>query len=173
MTKFISTKAVVTFIVIALTSVSASAASLGGLGNFGNYLGTFSGNDSVSALFDDLGLDADLIEKIDTPDTSEGFLSIFNATLNGDNEIISGEWSFTGSEIITHIVIKAGPMYSIFEFTDGLNMGFFDTSMVDNKGLSHITAYAAAPVPLPAAVWFLLSGCIGLLGFGKKQRNTV
>ncbi len=173
MTKFLTTRAVVTFIAIALTSVSASAASFSGLGNFGTYLGTFSGNDSESALFADAGLDADLIEKIDTPDTSEGFLSIFNTTLNDDNEIIAGQWSYTGSEIITHIVIKAGPEYSLFEFTDGLNMGFFDTSEVNNKGLSHITAYAVAPVPLPAAVWFLLSGCIGLLGFGKKQRNTV
>lgn len=155
---------------VALMSVSASAASYGGLGNYGNYLGTFSGNDSESALMADAGLDADFIEKIDTPATSNGFLSIFNTTLNDDNEIIAGEWSYTGSDIITHIVIKAGPNYSLFEFTDGLNMGFFDTSTLDNKGLSHITAYAAEPIPLPAAVWLMLSGCIGLLGFGKRRK---
>ncbi len=159
----------ITLIAIGLTSVSASAASFGGIGNFGNYLGTFSGNDSESALLADLGLDADLIEKIDTPATSEGDMSIFNFVLNDDDEIIAGEWSFSGTEIITHIVIKAGPNYSVFEFTDGLNMGFFDTSTLDNKGLSHITGYNAAPIPLPAAVWFLLSGCVGLLGFGKKR----
>ncbi len=56
MTKFITTRTVVTFIAIALTSVSASAASYGGLGYFGTYPGTFSGNDSESALFDDFGL---------------------------------------------------------------------------------------------------------------------
>lgn len=169
MCKLITTRIFIALVAIALTSVSASAASFGGLENFGNYLGTFSGNDSESALLADLGLDADRIEKIDTPSTSAGFMSIFSTILNDDNEIIKGEWSYGGPEIITHIVIKAGPNYSVFEFTDGLNTGFFDTSTLSNKGLSHITAYAATPVPLPAAVWFLLSGCIGLLGFGKKR----
>lgn len=170
MHKSLHIKSLIGVVVVLFMSVSASAASYGGLGNYGTFLGTFSGNDSEKALFADLGLEADLIEKIDTPATSEDFFSIFNFTLNDDDEIIAGEWAYTGPGIITHIVIKSGPNYSVFEYMDGLNMGLFDTSTLDNKGLSHITAYAAAaPIPLPAAAWLFLSAFVGLIGFGKKR----
>ena len=52
-------------------SVSANAASLG------TYLGTFSGNDSVTSLLMDMGLTATSLDRINTPATSTSEFSIF------------------------------------------------------------------------------------------------
>ena len=153
-----------------LLSVSASASSLG------NYLGTFSGNDSVSALFSQLGLDATYLDKINLPATNTSNFSIVNTVLKSgdDDDIIAGDWVYNGTGIVTHIVIKAGPRFAVYEFTDGLNMGGFTTSDVNGKGLSHITAYSvpdtlASPVPVPAALWLMAGGMVSLLRLRKKR----
>jgi len=161
-------KALVALMFIALTSMSANASTMIGLGNTGDYLGFFNGTDSEEWFEDNLGLDLDLIETITPPDVMSGGLSIFNLTLDGDGGIIGGQWAYSGPEVITHLVLNIGPVFSIFEFTDGANTGFFNTSETLDKPIDGLSVYAA-PVPLPAAAWLLISGMIGLFGFGKRR----
>lgn len=145
----------------------------------GQLLGVFSGNDSVAGLFDNLGLEVTFLDKIDTPSSIEtpeltsGGLTISNFVLNSDNEALSGEWSYSGPEIANIIVLKINGHYAVYSFddeiTDGMpNIGLFDTSVVDSKGLSHITAYSTAVVPVPGALVLFVSG---LLGLGVVRRK--
>lgn len=140
----------------------------------GDYLGTSGGNDSEAALLAAIGVSVLEVEKIDSPATANGDFQISNFTFNGDGEPTSGEWSYTGTELVDYIVIKAGPAFAIYHYTDlntsnMRNMGIWDTSGVDNKGLSHITAYTVAAVPVPAALWLMASGLTGL-GFLRRRQ---
>lgn len=143
----------------------------------GAYLGTFSGNDSEAQLFADTGYQVTELAKIDTPETvassslSNDGLTISNLVLNGDNEAISGDWTYDGPDIADIIVIKAGDMYAAYLYADGNdggmpNMGIWDTGDVDNKGLSHITAYRI--VPIPAAAWLFVTALLGLVGLRRR-----
>ena len=145
----------------------------------GHLLGVFSGNDTVAALFDNLGLDATFLARVNTPSSinasslSNDGLMIDNFSLNSDNEALSGQWSYSGPAIANIIVLKANGFHAVYLFNDTItsgmpNIGLWDTSQLDNKGLSHITAYSV--VPLPAAVWLFASG---LLGVGFMRRKTV
>ena len=143
-------------------SVSANAASLG------TYQGTFSGNDSVTSLLMDLGLTATSLDRINTPATSTSEFSIFNTVLD-DDEIITGDWAYTGTDIVTHIVIKAGPGYAVYAYSDGLNMGSFTNDGMPGKGVSHLTAYSVQPVPIPGALWLMTGSLVALVRLRKKQ----
>lgn len=138
----------------------------------GDYMGTFSGNDSEASLLAELGINVNLIVKNDWPDTMTDGLSISELMFNDDDppEPISGEWSYDGPEIVGYIVIKAGNEYAVYDYTNVAmtNMGIWDTADVMNKGLSHITAYEAKAIPVPAAVWLMVSG---LAGLGLMRRN--
>lgn len=138
----------------------------------GDYLGTFSGNDSEAALMADLGFNVTLLAKVDTPATSDDGLAISDLVLDDDDEPVAGEWSYSGQGLVDYLVIKAGPAYAVYQYTDAntdnmRNMGLWDTSGVGNKGLSHITAYQAV-IPVPAAGWLFLSG---LAGLGLMRRS--
>jgi len=146
----------------------------------GQLLGVFSGNDSVAGLYDNLGLDVTLLAKIDTPSTIETLslskdgLTISDFELNSDNEAIGGEWSYSKQGIANIVVLKAGPRYAVYLFTDAItdnmpNIGLWDTSELYSKGLSHISAYSTTVIPVPGA--FLLFGS-GILGLGFVRRKT-
>ena len=141
----------------------------------GDYLGTFSGNDSDTALLAELGLDVTLLTKVETPDTSNAAFEIANLVLNDDGEPNSGQWSYTGPGVVDYLVIKAGPMYAVYLYTDVntsnmRNMGLWDNTDVDGKGLSHITAYTNNTViPLPAAFWLMGSSLLGL-GLARRRK---
>ncbi len=166
------TKFLIAIVFLALASTGASASTFSsGSDNFGGYIGTFYGPDNEEWFDNSFGLDVNFVESITLPATSEGLLSIVNPVLNDDGNIIGGEWVYTGPEIVRYLAFGAGPLFSLFEFTDGTNTGFFNTSTLLNKPIEYLTVYSAEPIPLPAAIWFLLSGLAGLLGFGKRKRR--
>ena len=69
------------------------------------------------------------------------------------------------------IVVKAGTNYSAYLFdaanNGGMpNMGLWDTSTLDKKGLSHLSAYSI--VPIPAAVWLFAGALAALAGIRRR-----
>lgn len=144
--------------------------ALAGTLSFGDYLGTFGGNDNEASVAAALGVDeANVIflAKVDWPDTEEDGLEISNLVLNDDDEPTSGEWTYTG--LVDLIVIKAGPEFAIYLYDPATSAGLWDTSGVANRGLSHITAYQLEPIPLPAAVWLMVSALFGLGYFRRRS----
>lgn len=132
----------------------------------GNLVGVASGNDSVSALFSDFGLTVVELAKVDDPATSNDGLVLSNFTLNDDDERISGWWDYTGVGTVDYLVVKAGPNYALYEYNDVItgnmpNMGLWDTGDLDDKGMSHVTAYQVVPEPTSAGL--LILGAIGLM----------
>lgn len=163
--------AAITLVVLSLPAHSAVVP--------GQLLGIFSGNDSVAGLFNNLGLEATRLARIDLPSAmasstlSDDGLTISNFALNGSDEVLLGQWSYSGPEIANIIVLKAGRQYAVYLFSDAIttnmpNIGLFDTSDLHGKGLSHITAYSVSVVPVPAAVWLFASGLIGLACARRK-----
>ncbi len=65
-------------------------------------------------------------------------------TKDGD-EPISGEWDYVGPSTVDLIVVKAGNMHAAYRYDDTItnatsDSGLWDTSQLDNKELSHLTA---------------------------------
>ncbi len=139
----------------------------------GDFLGTFANNDSAAAL-DAMfpGLTFTQLAKVDTPATSNDGLML-SISASDEGEPISGEWSYTGPELIDYLIVKAGNMYAVYQYTDlntmnMRNIGTWDISGLDGKGMSHISAYSA--VPIPAAVWLFGCGLVGLFGMKRSQQ---
>lgn len=142
----------------------------------GELLGVFSGNDSAAGIMLDLGLTVQQLARIDMPSSigtsslSADGLTIDEFTLS-DGEATSGRWQYEGLGTVALVVLKAGSNYAVYLFndtiTDGMpNIGLWSTADLDNKGLSHITAYSV--VPLPAAGWLMLGALAAL--FGRRRR---
>lgn len=128
-----------------------------------------------------------------TPE-SAGTISFSDTILNGDDEILAGDWLYTppaGSSLtVAYLALKAGARYAYFDYTtsDMPNQGYFDVlclfsqvcrsesraslAFLDDgrqrlNAMSHITAYT----PLPGAVWLFLSALAGLFGAGYTRRS--
>ncbi len=173
MNKFKSINAFVALVFLAFASTNVSAAtysSAGGVENFGEYLGTFIGPDSEEWFSDNLGLELTLLETILSPALSEGGLSIINPVLGSGGSILVGQWVYSGPEIVTHITLGAGNVFAVYEFEDGINTGFFNTSALLNRPTQFLTVYTAAPIPLPAAAWLFISGILGVFGFTRRSK---
>ncbi len=145
----------------------------------GDHLGTFSGNDSEAALLSDLGLQVTQLARVDTPATSTGGLTLSNIVFNSDvpPEPISGQWDFSGPGLVDILVVKAGNAYAAFLYSDAntsnmRNTGLWNTALLGNKGLSHITAYQVSAVPLPAALPLLGSAfaALGIVRWRRRRR---
>lgn len=147
----------------------------------GDYLGTFAGNDSESALLSDLGYMVTELARVETPETSVDGLTLSNIVFNTDMppEPISGQWEFSGAGLVDILVVKAGNEYAAFLYTDAntsnmRNIGLWDTSQLGGIGMSHITAYQIAVIPLPAALPLLGSALatFGIAGWRRRRGKS-
>lgn len=107
----------------------------------------------------------------------EDYTSAFAVTFNDDK---SGNWSFTSDPSLTHapsyMVVKAATTWALYSL-DGALSGTWSTAGILNNGgkqpgVSHVSFYnSAAPIPLPAAAWLLLTG-VGALGVVRRRRRA-
>lgn len=140
---------------------------------WGEYTGTFSGNDSAQTLFSELGVNVIELAKVETPATSNDGLSVTDLILNDDDEPNWGQWHYVGSGVVDYFVVKAGPSYAVYQYTDenthGMrNTGEWNTFDVEGKGMRHVTAYQVVPEPSS----LILLGAGGLL-LARRRRAMV
>ncbi len=135
----------------------------------GDFLGVFGGNDSESALNGLFpGLTFTQVAKVEpVPGSTDGL------TVTGGPA--SGDWSYSGSELIDYLIVKASDEFAVYKYTDAntanmRNIGIWSTLALGSKDVSHISAYSV--VPIPAAVWLFGCGLVGLFGIKRSQKTV-
>ncbi len=97
----------------------------------------------------------------------------------------SGGWQYdpsgpedAGQLFPTLFVVKAGNDFVVFSIALGVLSGLWNTSLLDNKDLSHISFYdgqtpngGGGEVPLPGAIWLMGTVLAGGAGFGAWRRR--
>lgn len=167
---------------VALAFGSANATILGF-----DYVGTFSGNDSETAVNDVIAPDmVTLLAKINCDDDacsnldkeskaiSSDFFTITSVLSGGEAK--SGTFTFEAGSgfLLKYLVVKAGPNFALYELATAASSGTFDWNTMDlqNKGLSHLSFYGIEggdPVPVPAAIWLMGAGLAGL-GLARRKK---
>ena len=179
------------FTTIAAAVFSIFAASAVSAATTGTYEGTFDGNDPCPSLDGGktdissvIGTDF-CIAKFDVEGGSftageagdgvdSGILGQFSLTGAGSS---SGTWLFNPGAfglVLTHVVLKAGPEFSVFELA-GETMGDWMTSpYLQGRDLSHISFYGregdTPVIPLPASLPLVL-GAFGMLALTRRKRS--
>jgi hypothetical protein len=73
------------------------------------------------------------------------------------DEMIAGQWTYTGPGVADYIAVKAGNQYAVYSYHPGQpnyspNTGHFNTADLGGrpvKGLSHLTAYRSPSASVP------------------------
>ncbi len=136
-----------------------------------------SGNDKEStveaALFDVFGSFIDIMEVAKSDDQVSRGLTITGAGSS------AGTWTYTGSEELYLLTVKAANDFSIFNIA-GLTTGSWTTVGLVNGGgntpnISHVTVWklvggTTTRIPEPGSVMLLLMGLTALFFAGRRAR---
>ncbi|WP_119458233.1 PEP-CTERM sorting domain-containing protein [Rhodospirillaceae bacterium SYSU D60014] len=172
----------------------ANAVTINHLGNFGDNDDLASVNIALSGLgkpaTNYLGkqdCDNDLCSSTtpdDGGDLNSDLFSIDVTLLKEDEEAIGGTWTFDGftdgdlTWFVQYFTVKAGSGFALYEIIEPISSGTiaWDTSDLDNKGLSHISWFGFSedePTTEVSEPGILALLGAGLLAIGALHRRRV
>lgn len=101
----------------------------------------------------------------DSTDGPTATANLANWNLNGSNNVITGLTTGTGATLygVTTGNSATDPAQSVTAL---------GTLSLTASGLSFSTGGGTSPIPLPAAIWLLGSGLLGLAGVGRRKATT-
>ncbi|MBF0234467.1 MAG: VPLPA-CTERM sorting domain-containing protein [Desulfamplus sp.] len=99
-----------------------------------------------------------------------------NSWLDGDvtgEDEKEGEWDF--GQAINFYTVKAGPGFQLFMVDPAASSGTWEiTDDLTQGKMSHVSAWiytAPNSVPIPASVFLLGSGILGIIGLGRNRKK--
>ncbi len=154
--------------------------SLGDVSSSVACIGAVNANDSASWLNDNnaFGFDDWIFAERDEGVPVETIDVGLTITPPVTGNALSGTWSLD-SDIFSryeHVVLslKAGNAFSLYLLSGDFTSGSWNIEDWTGNGLSHSSVYVRnlTAVPLPAAVWLLGSGLLGLMTLTRRRKAT-
>jgi hypothetical protein len=98
--------------------------------------------------------------------TATASAGIFDSTTISENP---ANWYVTGGQTGVSGLGTAFNLYGVTATDTNLALSVLGTATLTANGVTFAAASSGTPVPLPAAIWLLGSGLLGLAGVGRRK----
>jgi hypothetical protein len=134
------------------------------------------GNDSLSSIVSATEDDCVyLLAKYEYKNKKWSFNGGVSETFNISGSSTSGEWNTDPKTSVYYMSVKASNKYALYEFNPSQTNGSWSTELLSYKDVSHISFWSTKcppAVPIPAAIYLLGSGIVGIICFKRKRHEN-